>query len=50
MKLLHPDHQARVVERTRRGFAAGEEWDDTFPLRSRDGAYRWFLSPCRPDL
>ena len=28
--------------------AAGKEWEDTFPLRSADGAYQWFLSRAVP--
>ncbi|MCO6510240.1 MAG: PAS domain S-box protein [Aridibacter famidurans] len=27
---------------------AGEEWEDTFPLRSASGEYRWFLSRAMP--
>ena len=27
---------------------AGQPWEDTFPLRRHDGAYRWFLSRARP--
>ena len=26
----------------------GQSWEDTFPLRSRDGEYRWFLSRAFP--
>ena len=44
----HPDHVDRVVERIQRSWDTGEAWEDTFPLRSRDGAYRWFLSRARP--
>ncbi|HUK16554.1 MAG TPA: response regulator [Bryobacteraceae bacterium] len=40
----HPDHAARVFERQRKCFAAGIVWEDTVPLRGKDGAYRWFLS------
>ena len=44
----HPDHIARVEQRLRESFSAGVEWEDTFPLRSRDGAYNWFLSRALP--
>lgn len=44
----HPDHVARVVEKIARCFASGEVWEDTFPLRSRTGEYRWFLSRANP--
>ena len=44
----HPDHVERVVDKLRRCFATGEPWEDTFPLRARDGSYRWFLSRAIP--
>src|ERR1700710_1200779 len=25
-------------------FISGEPWEDTFPIRGKDGEYRWFLS------
>ena len=40
----HPDHVDRVVKRIKQSFADGTDWEDTFPLRGHDGAYRWFLS------
>ncbi|AWM37740.1 Phytochrome-like protein cph1 [Gemmata obscuriglobus] len=43
-----PDELPRVVERWRAALAAGEHWEDTFPLRGRDGKFRWFLSRARP--
>lgn len=44
----HPDHIDRVVERIQRSWDTGEIWEDTFPLRSKDGDYRWFLSRALP--
>lgn len=44
----HPDHVERVVERFSSAIANGEPWEDTFPLRGRDGQYRWFLSRAMP--
>jgi PAS domain S-box-containing protein len=44
----HPDHVARVVEKISHCFRTGEPWEDTFPLRGRDGSYRWFLSRAIP--
>ncbi|AKM09573.1 sensor histidine kinase [Croceicoccus naphthovorans] len=44
----HPDHVDRVVERVQRSWDTGELWEDTFPLRGKDGTYRWFLSRARP--
>jgi len=47
-KVHHPDEVARVVERIKVAFATGEPWEDTFPLRSKTGEYRWFLSRALP--
>jgi PAS domain S-box-containing protein len=47
-RVHHPDHLVRVVEKLRRCFASGAVWEDTFPLRGKDGAYRWFLSRAVP--
>jgi PAS domain S-box-containing protein len=44
----HPDHLERVVEQFRYAIATGRPWEDTFPLRSKDGEYRWFLSRAMP--
>jgi PAS domain S-box-containing protein len=47
-KVHHPDHRQRVVDRIADCFRTGEIWEDTFPLRGRDGNYRWFLSRAVP--
>ena len=47
-KVHHPEEVGRVVERIQRAFATGEPWEDTFPLRGKDGEYRWFLSRALP--
>jgi len=44
----HPAHVDRVVQRIRESFENGTPWEDTFPLRGRDGTYRWFLSRALP--
>ncbi|MGU3384335.1 response regulator [Methylobacterium sp. D53M] len=44
----HPDHVASVTERYRAAITLGRSWEDTFPLRGRDGSYRWFLSKALP--
>lgn len=44
----HPDHVDRVVARWKQAHATGEPWEDTFPLRGKDGHYRWFLSRAMP--
>jgi len=47
-KVHHPDEVGRVVERIKVAFNTGEPWEDTFPLRSKNGEYRWFLSRALP--
>ena len=47
-KVHHPDHVLQVVDRYNAAFAAGETWEDTFPLRRHDGTFRWFLSRAEP--
>lgn len=44
----HPDHLERVIERIQYSWDTGEPWEDTFPLRGRNGEYRWFLSRAQP--
>jgi PAS domain S-box-containing protein len=46
--VLHPDHMDRVAGKIVKHFQSGEVWEDTFPLRGKDGAYRWFLSRAVP--
>src|SRR5688500_16572988 len=36
VQLAHPDHADRVVPKLHSSFAAGENWEDTFPLRGAD--------------
>lgn len=40
----HPDHLDRVLAKLKHCFESGTDWEDTFPLRSKTGEYRWFLS------
>jgi PAS domain S-box-containing protein len=48
-KHLHaPAHLSRVMAGIQRAVAAGEPWEDTFPIRGKDGEYRWFLSRAIP--
>lgn len=47
-KVHDPEHLPRVAEKFRRAIERGEYWEDTFPLRGKDGAYRWFLSRAVP--
>ena len=47
-KVHHADHVERVERRFREAIGSGTVWEDTFPLRRRDGAWRWFLSRAQP--
>jgi PAS domain S-box-containing protein len=47
-KVHHPDHVERVVSSFSRAVETGLPWEDTFPLRGKDGQYRWFLSRALP--
>jgi PAS domain S-box-containing protein len=47
-KVHHPDHVDRVVATAAEAFRTGSDWEDTFPLRARDGHYRWFLARAVP--
>jgi PAS domain S-box-containing protein len=47
-KVHHPDHVERVVDSVRRAWETGDPWEDSFPLRGRDGEYRWFLARAVP--
>nr|WP_272887414.1 PAS domain S-box protein [Stutzerimonas stutzeri] len=44
----HPDHHVRVSASMKRAVAIGSIWEETFPLRGKDGQYRWFLSRALP--
>ncbi len=47
-KVHHADHLERVTAKYKRHLETGEAWEDTFPLRSKDGEFRWFLSRAVP--
>jgi PAS domain S-box-containing protein len=47
-EVLHPDHAGSVAASLQHAFETGEAWEDTFPLRGKDGQYRWFLSRALP--
>lgn len=47
-KVHHPEHVDRVVANIKISFETGTPWEDTFPLRGKDGTYRWFLARALP--
>jgi diguanylate cyclase (GGDEF)-like protein/PAS domain S-box-containing protein len=47
-KVHHPDRVRGVVDKISHCFQTGEIWEDTFPIRGRDGNYREFLSRAVP--
>ena len=44
----HPAEVGRVTEKFKQAVQTGEVWEDTFPLRSKTGEFRWFLSRAVP--
>lgn len=47
-KVHKPDLLEGITERFRISIERGEPWEDTFPLRSKNGEWRWFLSRALP--
>lgn len=47
-KVHHPEHVGRVKERMNRSLQKGIFLEDTYPLRGRNGVYRWFLTRIVP--
>lgn len=47
-KVHHPDHLSRMLLPWKAALESGQPWEDTFPLRGKDGDYRWFLSRAFP--
>ena len=45
---VHPEHADQVLAKIKLSFINGEPWEDTFPIRGKDGEYRWFLSRALP--
>ncbi len=44
----HPDYVEGVTKRFKKAIAMQLAWEDTFPIRSKTGDYRWFLSRAFP--
>ncbi len=47
-KVHHPKYINRVIESKQKSIESGETWDELFPLRSKEGKYRWFLTRAIP--
>ncbi|WP_250455367.1 PAS domain S-box protein [Caballeronia sp. ATUFL_M2_KS44] len=48
-RVHHPDYVEAVTAKYYNSIVVGKlTWEDTFPLRSADGRYRWFLSRAVP--
>ena len=47
-KVHHPEHITRVTNKWSIHLREGGAWEDTFPLRSKEGTFRWFLSRAIP--
>ena len=43
-----PDHLPAVLERWKCALQGGEPFDMEFPIKARDGTYRWFLTRVQP--
>lgn len=44
----HPDHTDWVSRQIKQSFETGDFWEDSFPIRSKTGEYRHFLSQAVP--
>jgi PAS domain S-box-containing protein len=44
----HPDYVDQVAASLARGVESEEPWEAIFPMRGKDGEYRWFLSRAIP--
>ena len=47
-KVHDPIELQRMLITWKHSLASGEIWEDNFPLRSKDGDYRWFLTRAMP--
>jgi PAS domain S-box-containing protein len=47
-RMIHPNHVSRVVKSFRRAIQTGENYEETFPLRGKDGQFRWYISRALP--
>jgi len=48
VRVHHPDHVERIVALSKEAWHTDEPFEITFPLRRKDGIYRWFLTRVYP--
>ena len=48
-KVHHPDHIDEVTAEWTAAIREGRSYDGTFPIRSKEGEFRWFLSRAEPE-
>jgi PAS domain S-box-containing protein len=47
-KIHHPDHIEKVLAEVKKLWESNQPYEMTFPLRRKDGVYRWFLTRVYP--
>jgi PAS domain S-box-containing protein len=47
-KIIHPDYLEHVIVNLKKHLVSGEPWQDVYPIKGRDGKFRWFLSRATP--
>ncbi|MDZ4676368.1 MAG: PAS domain-containing protein [Oligoflexia bacterium] len=50
VRVHHPDHVERVVDFISQAWKKNEPWELTFPLKNKNGEWRWFLTRAVPIL
>ncbi|MEO8734115.1 MAG: PAS domain-containing protein, partial [Flavobacteriales bacterium] len=48
LSIVHPDHVERVIANRNEAHESGKAWEEIFPMRRKDGNYRWFLMRAIP--
>lgn len=47
-KIHHPNYSGPVLESFHRSIKSGEAWEYIYPMRSKEGTFRWFLGRAHP--
>lgn len=45
---VHPDHFERIMATRKQSLLDGQDWEETYQLRGKDGHYCWFLARAQP--